>query len=226
MSIVEMRNRTVLGLLSLGLLWSAPARADIVVTIGDAQIAPGGSGFVNVMIASDSNDSLNSFGFEFLVTTAGATRLEFVDPQPDPQLTDSNYVFFGNSAAKETPFPVGAVGTFDVPNDDFVGGDSTDDFSDELLSTTPRLLARLRFTTATGLPPVAGDSFTISLANGNTFFFGSNANSPYNPIDFTSTRGTVTITAVPEPTGLVLALTGLGATLAAGSLARRRARRS
>ncbi|HUT88818.1 MAG TPA: hypothetical protein VMY37_04940 [Thermoguttaceae bacterium] len=65
------------------------ADAALQITVGDLELLPGQTGFVDVMIRSDTGaDLLDIFGVEFRITTGGATRLEFVDPPPDPQLTD------------------------------------------------------------------------------------------------------------------------------------------
>jgi hypothetical protein len=135
-----------------------PAAADLIVTISGSTVPAGGAGFVDVFIESDDllfGDPLSSFGFEFRITTGGATRLEFVDPQADPQLTDPNYVFFGDSAASNTPFPVGTVSMTSVPNDTFIGGDFTDSGGDVTV-TISKLLARLQVTATTASPPSAG----------------------------------------------------------------------
>jgi hypothetical protein len=182
------------------------ARAALVITIGDATIAEGGTGFVDVLIHSDDvldGDPLQNFGFEFRITTAEPTRLEFVNPQSDPQLTDPNYVFFGDSLAEM----IGVGPPILPPNTTFIGGDSTDSFADVTVLTTDKLLARLQLTAMMDLdlPPEVGDTFTISLEPSvNTFF----NDSLINPISFSSTPGTVTIgpaaTVVPEPGALAL----------------------
>ena len=189
--------------------YTVPAQAGIMVSVGNLDLQPGGSGFVNVMIKSSGSltTDLNAYNFEFRIDTLGATRLEFVSPQSDPQLIDPDYVFSGDSADAIFAAPVGAVSTAVVPNDTFIGGDGTFSGNDVAIGTS-QLLARLEVKTATLLPPVAGDQFTISLIpSGNTFF----VDSFYNSVSFTSTPGTVTIAqSVPEPSSLLLWLS-LGA---------------
>jgi len=183
------------------LLCELPARADFIVSVSDVTLSPGTTGFVDVTISSDqpAGDLLSTFGFEFRITTTGATRLEFFSPQPDPQLSDPGYVFFGNSFAATNALPIGNVLTTLVPNDTFSGGDSESNFADVNI-TSSKLLARLLITTMTTLPPAVSDTFQVSLEPTNTFFFDSN----FNAISFSTIPGTVAIqqpaTIVPEPT--------------------------
>ena len=102
-----MRRFACLMLLVFQAWLSSSARAELLITIDSKMIQAGQAGDVNVWISSDSGESLNNFGFEFRITTAGATRLEFVDPQPDSQLTNPNYVFHDNSGDQKTPFARG-----------------------------------------------------------------------------------------------------------------------
>ena len=209
---------------SLVLLTSASvSSAGVIVTVGDATIVAGSTGTLDVTIES-STDLLQSFGFEFRITTAGTTRLEFVDPQGDSQLTDSNYVFSGDSFNEINSFPVGAVSTVTVPNDTFVGGDSTDSFLDVNL-TTSKLLATLDLTTLTALAPQVGDTFSVSLlANSINTFFADSGFFPLLSIDMTHSdlTGTVTVVPIPEPTSLaVWSLLGVG-----GLVHRRRRRQA
>jgi hypothetical protein len=199
--------RAYLPALALLLGLATSARAALIVTIHDATIPAGGTGFVNVTVASYSGDLLSDFGFEFLITTTGVTRLEFVDPQPDPQLTNPDYVFFGNSLAETLSLPVGNVGTTVVPKDTFIGTDGTADATNVTL-TMSKLLVQLQVTAATTLPPVPGDTFIISLEpQGSPFSFFSffNDQDQLQDVPFMVTPGTVTIgAAIPEPGSLSL----------------------
>ena len=179
--------------------------ASLVIEVADAAVAPGGTATVDVTISSTlpGGEPLSNFGFEFLISTAGPTQLDFVDPQSDSQLTQANYVLFGNSLAEAIP-PVGTVGITIVPNDTFVGGDGTADFSDVTVPASGLLLARLNLTTLTLLPPQLGDTFSIALLTGVNTFFGD---SEENPIGFSSLAGTVTV--VPEPLTFGLLISGL-----------------
>ncbi len=201
-------NRSALILATAALLAStAPAGAGFVIQVGDLQLQTGGTGFLDVSIRSDATggDRLNAFGFELRIETTGPARLEFVSPQPDPQLGSPNYVFAGNSLDGTLGLPVGRVLATSVPNDTFVGGDSTN--TGEVTVTGNRLLARILVTGATRLAPRAGDTFTISVVSraptSNTLFLND-----AGTVGFTTRSGTVTVASVPEPGSLVLLATG------------------
>src|SRR5205823_927345 len=112
-------------------LWPSPLRADFLISFdANTQIAPGSSGFVNVYISSDTpgGQTLSRTGFEFALSTAGPTRLEFMDSPPpasDPTYANSNYVFFMNSLNVFTGTPLGTKSSSSPTetNDRFTGGD-------------------------------------------------------------------------------------------------------
>lgn len=190
------------------------ARATILVSMGDTTLTTGSSGYVPVSISSDSNEPLSSTAFEFRITTAGPTRLEFTDspdPASDPTFSDAGYVFFGNSLFETLDLPLGFSTTTNVPGDTFIGGDATLDSSDVVVGTTNLLLVYLPVTTLTDLPPDVSDTFTVSLvpvdgdgSTGNTNF----SDADFNNHDFNSVAGMVTITSVPEPGSWLLLVTG------------------
>jgi hypothetical protein len=214
-------------------LWSNPLRADFVISFDvNTQIAPGSTGFVNAYISSTTpgGQTLSQTSFEFALSTTGGTRLEFTNsppPSSDPTFTNPNYVFAGNSFSQSNGFPLGTSQTASAPNDRFAGGDFQADFGFTVVDATPKLIAMVPITTVTGLPPVLGDAFTISLVpssgagfSGQTGFFDAlGFGQP-----FTSGTGTITITGItasPEPSALILVGTGVGLSWLAG---RRRGR--
>jgi hypothetical protein len=218
-----MRRLAYLVLLVVQVLLSSSARAELLITVESKMIQSGQEGDVNVWISSNSGESLNNFGVEFRITTGGATRLEFVDPQPDSQLTNPSYVFHDNSGDLNTPLPVGLVSTTTTPNDTFIGGDFTFDGSDVQVTSSPLLLATLRVTSSTALPPAPGNTFTISLIDSlNTFFVSST-----DSLQYSSTAGTVTVVAsVPEPSSFIIAAAACGGMLLSrAARSQRRSRR-
>jgi hypothetical protein len=212
-------RRPLLLLAAAALGVAAPARADFVVTVPNATVAPGGTVTLDVTIRSTSTpvDRLDAFGFSFQVTTTGPTRLAFTPTQPDP-FTAPNYVLFGVSDDQDNGLPLGTVTTTVTPDDTYVGGDNTPTGVPGVPVAGTELLAHLRLTAATALPPRAGDTFTVSLVNNPSFTFFMNDGVV---IPFTATPGRITVAAVPEPASRALLCGGLAA-LAGGRARRRR----
>jgi hypothetical protein len=183
---------------------TSSARANYVISVSSLSLAPGGTGTLNVNIDSTapSGNDLDTFGFEFQITTSRPTLLEFTSAQPNPY-SDSAYVFFGNSLDQGPPlFPLGIVSSVGGQSNTYTGDDGTVTGSVHI-GGTAKLLLQMSVTAATGsLSPLPGDTFTIGLVpNADTFFSASGSNVP-----FSSTPGTVTIAtaSVPEPASLVL----------------------
>jgi hypothetical protein len=218
-----MRSGPRIGLLTLALALGqgALARADFVVTVGDATITQGGTGTLDVLIRSANpvGDPLSSFAFDLQITPTAPRHLDFRNPQLDSQLGLSNYVFVGNSSDFIGSTPVGVVQSISGgTNNRFVGGDDTNS-GGNVTVTTSKLLVRLNLNAATSAPPVGGDTFNISLVPG-AFTGFRDANN--NLIPFTSTAGRITIVGVvPEPASLVLCATGVSLTLLAAAWRRR-----
>jgi hypothetical protein len=165
--------------------------------------------------ASDLNDGIDN------------TQLAFAPNQSFGYLTDSSlnpaYIFLGNSLDASPPAsPVGAPGLTVYPDETFTGQDATADSSPVTLSAgTTYILASLSLTTLTGVPPLVGDSFTISLVpsigsgsfyvNLDTYFdhFDPDSGTEVSATPFTSSSGTVAITSVPEPGSVVSGLLGI-----------------
>ncbi|WP_148596839.1 PEP-CTERM sorting domain-containing protein [Aquisphaera giovannonii] len=228
---------------SLALGWAVPARADLVISIGDATVAQGGTGTLNVYLSSTADasapDVINNYAFLIQITANTAGNLAFSSSQGFGYLNDGSYVFFGNSAdyvaGLMSPPPVGGTpSTTDYPNDSFVGFDTTNDFSPVALSSSsgPVLLASLSLDASI---TSEGESFTVSLVpNAGDGSSGSGSGTYFDVVDdgfseqsavsYTSTSGTVTITAaVPEPASASLGL--IATCLLACGLVRRSSRR-
>jgi hypothetical protein len=205
----------------LALAFPAAARCEIILTVGDTVIRPGGTGFVDVQIRSTaaSTDLLDIVGAEFRLTTAGGTTLAFVSSPPDEHLAESQYLFNGDSANQLLGPPAALVLDAPTLDDTYLGGDGTLSRSGVSVPTVDTLLFRLELTTLTDAPPVLGDVFTLTLIPGpSTIFLDPDFKDLPLHAD-SRLQGVITIAAteVPEPGSLVLL--GLAATL--GLLTRR-----
>jgi len=199
--------RAIVASIAILLLGAGAGYGDLVIDIGDLELVPGGTGYLDVSVSgAGGGQTLNAYAFEYRITkTSGVGRLEFVSPQPS-YLTDSDYVFFGNSFDYENGQSVGTVSQTSVPNDTFSGGDLTNDSSNVTVSAA-KLLARLQVTANTALPPQVGDTYSISLISSGTGFSDTGGS-----VNWSSDSGTITMT--PEPGSLVAILSG-GVCLAA-----------
>ncbi|MEZ6132744.1 MAG: PEP-CTERM sorting domain-containing protein [Planctomycetaceae bacterium] len=184
---------------------------DVIITVGDATVVSGGTAFVDVFVRHDGtgSDQLGFYSFQSFLTTTGPTLLDFVPIQPDPQVSDPDYVFFGDSTGP----PVGS-GFKSPPTNNFFNAYSAADASltDVTLPATDVLLARMQVADSNVLTPVPGDTFTVTFDDLTAAFADSTLSSFLGinlaDSDFT---GTVTIAsaAIPEPSAFSLLLIGL-----------------
>lgn len=197
------------------------AHADIALSItpSAASYNIGDSGFLDVMISSNSSDALDSFLFGLNIT--GGPGAVFSAVQSEAFLTNPNYVFFNRSANVNLPLPATTVS----------GGGSTIDVGDVSYDTVslpfpgdplpfilpgaglPALLARIEF------DAVSAGVFNVGFDPASSF-----SDEFFNNFTFTSTGAnfTVNAAAVPEPASIMLAcVTGL----AAGAMRFRRRRK-
>ncbi len=222
------------------LLFANTARAlviDVNVTVDPTfSVQAGGTGLLPVFISSNNSSELASFNFQFLIQQAGVTttQLAFDTASLDPSstastqtLTDPKYVFVGQSSDQGVFSQFSNITNTSYVNDTISGGDAiTSGFVTLPSSTTSTLLTYLPLTTATGAPPSAGDSFTVSLVPSGATSGLSGLNSTFqdssnNYFTFGSSPGTVTITAAPEPASWVMAVMALAGLSGYGAFRRR-----
>jgi hypothetical protein len=201
-----------------------PARGELIITVGDGLIDPGGTLRLDVGIESLSGtENLADFTLILEISPingTGSSSLRFVDPQSEAVLKDADYVFAMTSeaiaendstiVAGDPPTPtVVTIEDFSVDQD----GDSID-----VPVTGRKLLAKIdliHLLAGETAGAIQNDEYTISVSDDSEFWpeFG-------DELSFIGSSGTVTFAAVaiPEP-GFALLLT-----LATGGLAVRRRR--
>ena len=211
------------------MLVASQCPADIIVTIPNVSVAPGGSGFLDVFISSDGTDAFQNYSLDFRVSgPAQATDpINFVESvtfgTPAPQLaaTGPDYIFLGDSA--EAAFSIGIDFVSDSPgspvaNDQINVMDGTDSLADRTIALADGnfLLARLNFVAPLSATP--GSVYDVSLD------FGDFQDSTFMSRDFSSNVGSITISAaaVPEPSSFAVLGCGVGCLL----IHRRKKRRS
>ena len=219
---VWMLKQTLLSFVLL--LWGTEVLlGDLIVHVSDATLAVGGSGYVDVYIKSSSSQGLTSLELNFdIVRSTALEDLTFSNPQSNSERTATNYVFAGN-------LDPGGFATFPTGHR-LTQFDNTLFDSDAVLTAgTDYLLARLELDLTTSNPLSAvGTTFQIRLRADAEFARSGNPLVVQNQVvdlggvsyyqNLGSSFGTVTISAVPEPSSLVL----LGAASAVGVILRSR----
>jgi len=199
------------------LLSSSMLQAGVILTVvpSSASFVEGSSGFIDVMISSNSSDALDGYLFDLNIT--GGSGAVF-GVQSDAFLTNSNYVFFGRSAnvantlAASTISGGGSIATLADNSWDFTSLPPGDPLP-FTLSGSSRLLARLEFN-ANG----AG-VFNVNIDSATSTF----SDAAFSTFAFTSTGGSFTITAVPEPSSMVLVgLIGFGGLMCRRKIGKRK----
>ena len=192
--------------------------ADLVVSIANLNLVTGQTGTLGVSI-SGTNNPVSIYGFELRITPlAGTTSsLRFLE-ENESYLSNPSCLFFGNSGAlnDNVASSVGAVSPNALPSDTFIGLDVTANLANVNVSSS-RLLAQIpiQHIFAPAAPETTvGHSFSISLVapSGNSVaFLGGTSSTGLGdqgnaPIAYSSTSGPVTITAIPEPSQVLLLL--------------------
>jgi hypothetical protein len=190
-----------------------PARAGLVLKIENSSAPPGGTGSFDVVL-SDTTGTFAVSGFQVELSVPGASGVHFSGV--DTSTTTAPYLF----GTLQTP-PL----SFDsFPNTSFTASDS---------DATPPFFVTLNTGNEFGLVHVSykvdagttlGTLVPVSIVTSGTFLF-DNATPIPNSIPYTPVNGTVTVSAVPEPSTVVTAAIGGTCFLAVSCLrARRRAR--
>ena len=187
-----------------------PAQAGLVLTIGNMNLRPGQTGTLDVTATSEGLPvRLDTFGFEFKITTlSGPDRLEFTTSQTDPYTNAKPAYVFANDRLSQGVALGNVSSTGGVPNNTYIGGDSTLSGNDVALGN-PSLIAHLTVTTVTGLPPMVGDRFLISLVAGANSYFEDKSVTVLDRSVSGMVSVNSTVAVVPEPATVVTLSTGL-----------------
>lgn len=192
--------QAVAGILLLVGTTTSKANADFIITVQSVTLVAGGAGSVNVSIESNADDNLDLFQYKFAISAnpGSVGILRFTDPQSNSELSLGNYIHADSdgfiSEAQNGP-------AFDtILGSDFTASRNGTDV------TSQKILVRLdvQHVLPNGTPPSASssDSYLISLVQDVETFFFTNTSSQVDIL--TATPGLVSITAVPEPSGLLM----------------------
>ena len=212
-------------LFMLGIM-ATHARADLSFMLSDATINPGGIATVDVSVMSSTPYTLSDFslGLQIMPDGTPTSFLQFSTgmSQPSAPFGNSNYVFAGQSFDQNTmtPFYSDPYATA-YQGDSITGGDT--DYTPQqgfgyvsigtagMTSTT--FVAQVQFFAPAGATP--GDEFQIMVLTTSPFTeFDDPGGNALSISSGPSTGGFVTVgAAVPEPSSLVITLTGLGGLL-------------
>lgn len=200
--------------LLLVLAFSATCFGDLIIEVQDAQIAYGGSGYVDVLISSDGSDNLAAFSADMKITTVDTANggIRFGSPVIDASTVTSpfSYVFLGDSFGYTV---IAKNGSF--PDNDVNVSDFTSSSNNVIVGSTKRLLTRLLVTHTNGTFAAVGETFTVEFLT--PVLPGSFTDSSLTNAVFAAAgqkyTGTITI-VTPEPTtGGVLFCCGVGVVL-------------
>ncbi len=203
------RKLSLLLSLCCGVLWnSSGADAGIIIGVQSTSITAGGTGSVDVLISSDSNDLLDFAAYEFAITNVGGpvSTLEFTNAT---EVGGSPYVFAGDNLG---------INVSTLTNSQLIANDATNSGTGVILNST-FLLARLGLNHVLGPGQTAaqagGEQFQISLLNSGNTLFQDNTLPVPTTFAFSSTSGLITVSsaAVPEPStfaAIAMALGGFG----------------
>jgi len=196
------------GMLALAVIMNLATAGAAEFKVSSATFQPTDSS-IAIAVQLDNNSgsvlSLAAFSFQLQVSSVGSRRVEFDSSSQPDSLSNSNYIFAGNSAAQNTPTTPWAVNSVSGGvNNDFVFTDTTDDtFNMNVAANSSKLLANIILKPASGAAaPQPGDVYKLTFITAGTSIYDDSLNS----ISFTTGTGTLTVPIpVPEPSTIGMA---------------------
>jgi len=206
----------------------APCRADLIVDIGNITIDARSTGSIPVYVYSSDGTEIGVAGFQlgFRITDISSpgspasgilTFLPSFDPlapsssvrQTNSEQSRLDYIFAGRSS----------VGNFAATTDTADPGRLTSEDSTLNLDpfgftnvpvTGPVLLARLELSQTQSLDTeLSRGQYRVELVSSESRFYDANLDTAFNPaftLPFSTNPGLVTVSNVPEPSGIILVL--------------------
>lgn len=192
----------------LAACWATMSTQAAEFKVSSATFQPADS-TIAIAVSLDNNSGsvlgLAAFSFQLQVSGTGTGRVAFDSTTQPDSLTNANYIFFGNSAAQNTPSTPWAVNSVSGGvNNELLFTDTTDDtFNVNVAANTTKLLANIILKPATGSnAPQPGDVYTLAFITAGTSLYDD----ALSPISFTTGTGTLTVPIpVPEPSTLGMA---------------------
>ena len=182
------------------------AYADFIISFGPGNglssgpvsFVEGQAGKINVFIRRDATPTPSLENFTVWVNLEkidglNANGLLFSSAQEQSQLSSPNYVFNSVSA--------GLIGSVANGGLQYRGTDTTTVNNAVSVPQSNRLLFSL------DLNPIAQGEYRINVSTGNSSFISP----AIATIPFTSTAGSISVTAVPEPSSFALLIASIGA---------------
>ncbi len=181
------------------------AFADLIISFGPSNglnsgpisFLEGQESKLNVLIQRDSAQTPPLESFTVWVNLERISGLNpngllFATTQQESQLNSPNYVFNNVSS--------GLIGTVENSGLQYQGTDTTTANNAVTVPQSNRLLFSL------DVSPIAQGEYRISVSAANSSFISPD----FNSIPFTSSPGTISVTAVPEPSSLFILMVAIG----------------
>ncbi len=177
--------------LTLATLAHRPARAEFILSVESVAATPGASGVgLDVLLRNTGPDAVQIDGFSFGLSAAPAIDLIRATTATVAPYIFAGHSLFGPDITVQAGSPLLAADLFDIPNGAItLAANSTVSLGRVLLDITP----------------AASGIYSIAFSVPDTGLSYQGGDLPIGSFE----AGTITLTAVPEPSGLLLGSIGL-----------------